>query len=138
MFKKTMVRSATSAALCCSLLMGAPASAQGLYDGIWIAPSPGFEGVFVQLWEKSGTLLALLLELDPTASPQLAGGEWEAYAGPLTADTANMSTIVSRADANATVTFTSPDSGTVTINFCTPPEECPIPINQPFPIERFF
>ena len=92
----------------------------GNVDGLW--SSPQSSEVFM-IRENQGTLLFLSLFFDGER-------DWAAYWGPYDGTSAKLSTLLSDADLDATVTFASDNFASVTINSCTRTDK-PVPCDYP-------
>jgi hypothetical protein len=86
-------------------------STAGPYDGIWIMTAPGYMA-YVTLNENAGQLVAVMLSMDSSY--------WEAYIGPRTGGTAQLSAILGNVNATVTMTATSPTTMTGTVQSCVP------------------
>jgi len=74
---------------------------------------------------------------------RLSGPFWEAYAGPISNNSAVITTLLTSdffysVNVSVTLSFTSTTSGKVRINFCSPVQDCLFPSGTVFQIEKIF
>ena len=101
----------------------------GEYDGLWINKTMPEVTDIVMVRHTGGHIVMVFLVLEEDA--------WDAFFGPISGNTANVTTLVSEIQADATITFNSSTSMTLTIVSCNPAEECPPPGTK-VPWEKLF
>lgn len=83
----------------------------GPYDGIWLITAPGYMA-YATMNENAGQLVAVMFSMD--------NSYWEAYIGPRTGNTAQISALLGNVNATATITATSSTTLTGTVLTCVP------------------
>ena len=103
----------------------------GEYDGFWVTAVLPNEGFFIR--DNEGFVVVV----------RLSGPFWEAYAGPISNNSAVITTLLTSdffysVNVSVTLSFTSTTSGKVRINFCSPVQDCLFPSGTVFQIEKIF
>ena len=103
----------------------------GEYDGFWVTSVLPNEFFFIR--DNEGFVVVV----------RLSGPFWEAYAGPISNNSAVITTLLTSdffysVNVSVTLSFTSTTSGKVRINFCSPVQDCLFPSGTVFQIEKIF
>lgn len=95
-----------------TLMFASMPAMSGQYDGAWSLTYGGVNAGYATISEKNGQLLVVLLPGDRDG--------WEAHIGPITGNTAQITSAVSDDVSSATVNFSSLTTLSATITSCTP------------------
>ena len=106
-----------------TLLVASPSYADGLYDGVWTTPGP-----YATIYQSGNEILIVVLE------PDLS--EWQPLLGTISNGLANVSSIAGSTSVKLRINFTSPNAATVTVDSCTPVQDCDFPTGTVFSAVR--
>ncbi len=119
---------AGGAVLAFSAITSPPALATGTYDGAWTIT--GLPNSYFIVYQNGVQILAVELSADKS---------WDAYMGTLSGSTATFSSLIASVNLNATVTFSSANAATLTINSCVPVSApCILPAGTRTTINKIF